>query len=205
LEAAHELPEVVALQGVLAAPVAAAPVAALPVAAAPVAALPVAAPPGVVTVAEGVLELVAIPPGLDGGDDLRQLIAVEPPDPPQRLVDLGALDLELALVGENLPGHAGVVRHRGEPLGARIEHLEGACVGIAALALVHDRPHAVARDGARDEHDVPAVSQPRDALAAIRERVDLELELIPAVGPHRQGWPTSSSRRAFWAWRRFSA
>ena len=43
---------------------------------------------------------------------------------------------------------------------------------VAALALVHDRAHAVAGDRAGDEHDVAAVAEPRDALAAERERLD---------------------------------
>ena len=45
---------------------------------------------------------------------------------------------QLALVGQHLPGHAGVVGDGRDPLGARLEHLDRARVRVAALALVHD-------------------------------------------------------------------
>jgi hypothetical protein len=162
---------------------------------------------------------------------LLQLEAVQPADPPQRLVDLGALDLELALIREHLPGNAGVVRNRGDPLGAGVEHLERARVRVVALALVHDGSHAIARNRTGDEHHVSTVTQPGDALAAERERLDLKFELIAALGTRlgagrrvgaggrrvigrgvggrdrvgAHSGPTSSSSRAFCAWRRFSA
>ena len=56
---------------------------------------------------------------------------------------------------------------------------------VAALALVHDRAHAVAGDRARDEHHVAAVAEPRDALAAERERLDPQLELVAALRARR--------------------
>jgi hypothetical protein len=131
--------------------------------------------------AEGVLELVAIAPLRDGRDDLAQLEAVEMADPAQRLIDLLLLDLELALVREHLPGDAGVRGERLDPLGARLEHLEGARVRVAALALVHDGAHAIAGNRAGDEHDVAAVADSRDALAAERQRFDLQLELVASL------------------------
>ena len=88
-------------------------------------------------------------------------------------------------------------------------------MGVAALALVHDGAHAVARDGAGDEDHVAALAQARDALAAERERLDVELELVAELGAraelyglaHGPAWvcATSSSSSAFCAWRRFSA
>ena len=123
-------------------------------------------------VAEGVLELVAIAPGFQRGDDRLELEAVEAADAAQGVVDLGVLDLQLALVGEHLPGHAGMVGERGDPLGPGLEHLERARVGVGALALVDERADTVAGDGAGDEHDVAAVPEARDALAAVGERVD---------------------------------
>ncbi len=165
--------------------------------------------------AKRVLELVAVAPRLERGHDLLQLEAVEVADAPQRVVDLGALDLELALVRDHLPRHAGVRRGRRDPLGARLEHLQRARVRVAALALVHDRAHAVAGDRAGDEHDVAAVAESRDALAAERERVDRQLQLVAALRARRALRPrgsldahadaTSSSSSAFCAWRRFSA
>jgi hypothetical protein len=59
-----------------------------------------------------------------------------------------------------------MVGARRDPLGAGLEDLNGASVGVAALTLVHDRAHAVARDRPGDEHDVAAVAQPRDTLTA---------------------------------------
>ena len=118
------------------------------------------------------------------GHDLLQLEVLEPADPPQRVVDLRALDLELALVGEHLPRHTRMVRLRGYPLGAGLEHLHGAGVRIASLALVHDRAHAIARDRSSDEHHITAVPEPCDALSAEGERVDPQLQL---VAPLRAG------------------
>ena len=59
-------------------------------------------------------------------------------------------------------------------------------MGVAALALVHERPHAIAGDRAGHEHDVPAVPQPCDALPAIRERLDLQLEHVSALRAARR-------------------
>ena len=56
--------------------------------------------------AERVLELVAVAPRLRGGDDRLEHEAVEAADPPQRVLDLLLLDLELALVAQHLPGRA---------------------------------------------------------------------------------------------------
>ncbi len=185
-------------------------------------------------VAEGVLELVAVAPLFERRHDLLDLKAREPAYPPQGILGLGLLDLELALVGEHLPGHARVIRERGDPLGAGVQHLERAGVGVVALALVDHRAHAVAGDGARDEHHVAALAQARDALAPVGERIDRQLELLAALGPgsarggrtrvaggvheggsaagaHGSSRPrsappaVSSSSSAFWAWRRFSA
>ena len=85
-----------------------------------------------------------------------------------------------------------MVGARGDPLGAGLEDLHGAGVRVAALALVHDRAHAVARDRAGDEHDVAAVAQPRDALAAEGERVDAQLELVAPLRA-RQGAAEAAS------------
>ena len=117
-----------------------------------------------------------------------------------------------------------MVGEGGNPLGAGLQDLYGAGVCVAALALVHDRAHAIARDGARNEHDIAAVTQSRDALSPEGERVDLELQLIAPlragralvrrrvgqgrrVGRHRDEYSGAirSSSRAFCAWRRFSA
>ena len=83
-------------------------------------------------------------------------------------------------------GTPGWSADRRDPLGARLEHLQRARVRVAALALVDDRAHAIAGDGAGDEHHIPAVAQPRDALAAEGQRVDLQLELVAALRAGRR-------------------
>ena len=156
--------------------------------------------------AEGVLELVAVAPALDRGDDRLELVALEVADPPQRLVDLLLLDLELALVAELLPGSAGMGGLRRHPVGPRLEHLDGARVGVAALALAHAGADEVARERAVDEHDVAAVGA-RDARAAEGQRADAQLELVADRRPRcrRVHASSSHSSSAFCAWRRFSA
>jgi hypothetical protein len=169
--------------------------------------------------AEGVLELVAVAPLLDRGDDVVEDVAVEVADAAQRLVDLRLLDLQLALVGEHLPGRAGVVGDRGDALGGRLEDLERAGLGVGALALRHDGADPVAGDAAAHEDDVAV--QPRDAVAAVGEVVDAEVQLGALLGARRGGGRRrhdteardrlggppgrSHSSSAFWACRRFSA
>ena len=99
----------------------------------------------------------------------------------ERFVDLRLLDLQLALVGQHLPRHARVLGQRGDALGARLEHLQGARMRVAALALVHHRAHEVAWDRSGDEHHVAAVAQARDALAAKGQRLDAQLQLVAAL------------------------
>src|SRR4029077_9299273 len=63
------------------------------------------------------------------------------------------------------------------------------------------------------KHHVAALAQSGNALAAERERLDLQLELVARAGAHQLALdgrlahhePTSSSSSAFCAWRRFSA
>src|SRR5664280_2269744 len=135
--------------------------------------------------AEGVLELVAVAPRLHGGNDLLQLVAVEVADALERLVDLLALDLQLALVRQHLPRHAGVVGDGSDALGARLEHLQRASVRVASLALVHYGAHEVAGDRAGDEHHIATVAETRDALAAEGERLDAQLQLVATLWARR--------------------
>src|SRR5262249_20600532 len=86
--------------------------------------------------AERVLELVAVAPLLERRQRILELEAVEAAEPVQRLGYLGALDLQLALVGEHLPGNARVLGAGRDPLAAGHQHLERARVRVAALALV---------------------------------------------------------------------
>ena len=134
---------------------------------------------------ERVLELVAIAPLLDGRDDVVELEALEAADPRQRVAHLLVLDLELALVGQHLPRRAGMVGERRDALGAGLEHLERARLGVGALALRDDRADEVAGDRAGDEDDVAL--QARDAVAAVGECVDAQVELGAAFGAREGG------------------
>ena len=111
-------------------------------------------------------------------------------DAPQRVVDLLLLDGELALVGQHLPRRAGMVGDRRDPLGARLEHLERARLGVAALALRDDGADAIAGDRAGDEDDIATAPvrrslETRDAVAAVGERLDAQLELGTALGARK--------------------
>ena len=70
-----------------------------------------------------------------------------------------------------------------DALRRRVEHLGRERLGEAALHLRHARAHAIARQPAPDEDDEAV--QARDAVAAVGERVDLELDLL--VHLHRRG------------------
>src|SRR4029077_15878230 len=89
---------------------------------------------------EGFPELVAVPPPPARRLDLLQLEVVEPADSPQRLLDLGALLGQLALVNKALPGcaWAGLTLMGaavGDALGTGTEQLHGACLGEALLCF----------------------------------------------------------------------
>ena len=130
--------------------------------------------------AERVLELVAVAPLLDGGDDRLELEPLEPADPLQRLAHEPGLDLELTLVREHLPGGARVVGERRDAVGRRLDDLDRPRLGVRALGLADHRPHAVARHRSGHEHDVALVAG--DAVAAVGERVDRQLEHVAARG-----------------------
>src|ERR1700744_1752251 len=128
---------------------------------------------------EGVLELVAVAPLFGRPDDRLHLEVVEAADPPQRVLDLGLLLGQLALVGEALPGRAGTRLAAGDAavgqaVGAGAEQLDGARLGEALLAFRHLGEDAVARQPAGDEEDEAVGAG--DAAAAEGQRVDLYLE-----------------------------
>ena len=100
---------------------------------------------------------------------------------------------DLALVVEILEAAAAARRVMGarrlDALRRRLEHLRRERLGEAALDLRHPRTHPVARKPAADEDDEAV--QARDAVAAVRERVDLQLELV--VPLHRRGHRSEGS------------
>jgi hypothetical protein len=130
----------------------------------------------VLVLAERVLELVPVAPlGLRRDDRLDRRV-LEAADAGQGVAHLLLLLGQLALVGQHLPGRAGVRGTRLDALGARLEHLHGACLGVAALGLVHAGADAVAGHGPLHEDDVAI--EPGDAGAAVGERLDAQVELV---------------------------
>ena len=119
----------------------------------------------------------------------------------QRVANLGLLLLELALVGEHLPRRARVRRHRLDALGARLQQLDQLGLGPRALRLSDPRAHAVAGNGAADEHDVAGLGA-RDARPAIGETVDRQLELVTPSGTRTCGC-LGAFHDALWSQARF--
>jgi hypothetical protein len=108
-------------------------------------------------------------------------------EPLQRVAHLELLLLQLCLVREILEAAAaagGEVRARRlHSLGPGPEHLGRERLGVAPLDLRDARPDAVAGKPASHEDDEAV--EPGHAVAAERERVDVELELLPFR--HRRG------------------
>ena len=119
------------------------------------------------------------------GHDRLELVAVEPADAPQRVVDLLGLDRDLALVGQHLPRRARMRGDRLDALRAGLEQRDGARLGVGLLALGHHRAHAVAGHGVAHEDDVAVAA--RHAGAAEGEAVDRQLELLAALDARLDG------------------
>ena len=123
--------------------------------------------------AEGVLELVAVVELLQRGHDRLDRRRLEAADAGERVAHLLLLLLELALVGEHLPGRPGVWRARLDPLRAGLDELDRVRFPEGALRAGDARPDEVARHGAAHEHHVAIAA--RHAGAAVCEPVDPEL------------------------------
>ena len=139
--------------------------------------------------AEGVLELVAVAPGLLRRLDRLQLEAVEAADPPQGVVDLIPLVGELALVGETLP--------RGPRAGpALVDAAVRDAIGARARATRPPAPRR-RRASAWSPRRGPG---PRGGRRRRRRR---SRSTAPAPCPRRPGSrsPARAARRAA-AWRR---
>src|SRR5262245_35814883 len=145
---------------------------------------------------ERVLELVAVVERVVGRQDRLERRLGDAADAAQSIGDLGRLRLDLRLVREVLEAAAPAGRivgaRRIDALGPRLQHLGRERLGVAALHLRHARAHGVARQAAPHEDDEAV--QPRDAVPAVRERVDRELELLVPrdgcghVGPGYSGY-----------------
>jgi hypothetical protein len=101
-------------------------------------------------------------------------------DPGQGVRDLARFGLELPLVRKILEAAAAARRivHAGslDAVGARLEHFDGDRLRVASLHLGDARSNGVAREAAPDEDDEAV--QPRNAVTAVGERIDPELELL---------------------------
>ena len=129
---------------------------------------------------ERVLELVAVVEDLDGREDRLERRLRQPADPPERLAHLLLLGRDLRLVGEILETAAaagGVVdARRLDPLRPLPDDLDRQRLRVVPLHVRHPRAHRVPGQAAADEDDEPV--QAGDAVPAVGERVDLELELL---------------------------
>ena len=80
--------------------------------------------------------------------------------------------------GQHLPRRARMVGDLGDAVRRRLDDLDRARLGVRLLGLADDGAHAVAGNAAGHEHDVAL--EARDAVAAVGERIDRELEHVAA-------------------------
>jgi hypothetical protein len=113
-------------------------------------------------------------------DDLLERRVGDATEALQRVAHPRLLLRELHVVREILEPAAAtrrVVRARRlDALRARADDLGRERLRVVPLHLRHARAHAVARQAAAHEDDVAV--QPRDAVAAVCERLDVELDLL---------------------------
>src|SRR5688572_25764069 len=119
-------------------------------------------------------------PLLDRGNDRLDGGPVEAADALEGVRHLMLLLLQLALVGKHLPRGAGMSGPRLDAVGRRLEQLGDAGLPVPPLALDDARADAITGDRAVHEQDVAAC--PGHPAAAVRERLDHELELVPDSG-----------------------
>jgi hypothetical protein len=129
---------------------------------------------------ERVLELVPVVEDLLGRENRLERRLVEAAEPAERVADLRLLRGELRVVREVLKPAAAASRvvraRRLDALRSRLEDLGRERLRVVPLHLRHARLDPVAREAAADE-DHEAV-EPRDPVPAVREGVDIELELL---------------------------
>src|SRR6266516_352252 len=129
---------------------------------------------------ERVLELVSVVKDRLGRNDRLERRLCEPADAAQCVGYLGLLRGDLSVVGEILEPAATASRvvrtRRVDALRPRLEHLHGERLRVAALDLRDRRANRVAGQTAAHEDDEAV--QPRNAVPAVGERVDVELELL---------------------------
>ena len=140
---------------------------------------------------ERVLELVAVVEDRRSREDRLERRLREPADPHQGIPHLRLLGRDLSRVVEILEAAAAarrvVVARCLHPLRARLEHLDRESLRVAPLHLRDPRANLVPRQPPTHEHHEPV--HPCDAVPAVGERLDLELELV--VPGNRRGHPSS--------------
>ena len=148
---------------------------------------------------ERVLELVSVVVERRCRHDRLDVRVGDPPDPHERVAHLLLLLRSLRLVREILEAtsaaHAEVRTGSFDASRACLEDALGGRLGEAALRLRHTRTDTIPGQPSANEHDESV--QARDAVAAVRERVDLELELLPS--PNGRGHSGQGSRGAIGA------
>ena len=144
---------------------------------------------------ERVFELVPVVEDRVGRDDRLQGRLVDAPDSAQSFRHLRRLRVQLRLVGEILEAAAAagrvVLARRVDARRSGLHHLERQRLGVIPLHLRYARANDVPGQPAADEDDEAV--QPRDAVAAVRERLDPEVELV--VEFHRRGHESRIRRR----------
>ena len=129
---------------------------------------------------ERVLELVAVVELRLGGHGLFERRLRHPPEAHERVAHLSRLLLELDVVRKVLeaaaPARRKVITRRFDTLGAGHDDLHSQRLGMAPPHLRHSRSHDVSGQAAPHEEDVAV--EPAHAVAAVRERVDLHLDLV---------------------------
>jgi len=129
------------------------------------------------------------------------VVALQPPQPLQGVGYLRLLVAQLLGVVQVLPGaataHAEVLAARGDASRARLQQLDRARLGVAALELGDPGPHPVPGQRLCNEHDQLAVTG--NAASAVGEAVDHKLELLVAgecghgLPGSVRAWPSTSS------------
>ena len=134
--------------------------------------------PAVVVGAERELHLVAVAPRVVHAADGLEAVLGEVREALQRVHDLLLLELQLGVVGERLPLAAAallrVAAAGGHAARGGGEDLQRPRLGVRLLALGDAGAHAVA--GHRAAHEDDELVHPRDALPAVGEAGDVELD-----------------------------
>jgi hypothetical protein len=145
---------------------------------------------------ERVLELIAVVEDRLGREQRLKRGLGDPAQADERLPHLRLLRGDLGLVGEILEAAAaagGIVRAgRVDPLRARADEVDRERLRVVPLDLRDARADGVPGQAAAHEDDEAV--EPSDAVAAVRQRIDGELELLAFVDRSRHAASVSALR-----------